>query len=116
MPRLDNFTLEIKTGDARGPEHPQFSINGFPLDFDEAEGSTDAGADLKATGTPRSFPHSLVLKGPEDGQAAWAIESITATYRCDGVEPYTVQLGAVTLDDHSDLNIWHEPPPVTYDV
>lgn len=116
MPRLDSFTLEIKTGDARGPEHPQFSINGFPLDFDESEGSTDAGATLRATGGPRSFPHSLVLKGPDEGADDWRIESIAATYYCDGVEPYTVRMGEVALDDNADLNIWHEPPPITYDV
>ena len=116
MPRLDTFTLEIKTSVSPGPDHPQFSINGFPLDFEESEGSTETDGTLKVTGEPRSFPHNLLLIGPEEGESDWEIESVTATYHCDGAEPYTVLMGEVTLDGNSDLNIWHEPPPETYDV
>ena len=34
MPKLDTFTLEIKTGARPGPEKPIFNITGFPLEFE----------------------------------------------------------------------------------
>lgn len=116
MPKLDSFTLEIKTGERRGPEKPIFNINGFPLEFEEMSGGTGAGETLKATGSVFSFPHALALIGPSDGNAPWDIESVRATYQCANTEPYTVHMGAVTLDDESNLNVWHEPPPPTFDV
>lgn len=116
MPKLDTFTLEIKTGERAGPDTPMFNINGFPLEFDEVEGSTEPGEVLKATGNPYSFPHALALMGPDEGAEPWDIESIRATYHCANLEPYTVRLGSVTLDDESNLNIWYEPPPPTFDV
>ncbi len=116
MPKLDTFTLEIKTGERPGPEKPMFSINGFPLEFADAKGGAGSGETLKVTGNPMSFPHGLALTGPDEGQAPWDVESITATYYCANMEPYTVHLGAVSLDDESNLNIWHEPPAPTFDV
>ena len=115
MPKLNAFTIEIQTGESEGPEQPQYSINGFPLDFDEMEGGSGAGEKLTASGAPQSFPHTLLLRGPEQGH--WDIQSVRLTFECgDGDEPYTVQLGAVTLDNESDLNIWHEPPMPVFDV
>jgi hypothetical protein len=114
MPRLNTFTLEIKTGENAGPERPQYSINSFPLDFDESEGSVAPGAVLKVTGTPQSFPHTLLLMGPSEG--CWDIESVHATYDCADEDPYTIHLGAVSLDDNSDLNIWYERPVTAFDV
>lgn len=116
MPKLESFQVEIKTGDRRGPETPRFNINGFPLDFDTTEGSTDSGETLKAVGSPGSFPHALTLAGPDEGEQPWDIESIRITYDCMGQEPYSVRLGAVTLDDESDLNIWHDRPAPVFDV
>jgi hypothetical protein len=116
MPKLDRFTLEIKTGKRGGPKTPMFNINGFPLEFDEAEGGTGPGESLKAVGAPFSFPHALALIGPADGAEPWDIESVRATFECANMDPYTVRLGAVTLDDESNLNIWYEPPPPTFDV
>lgn len=116
MPKLDSFTLEIKTGARRGPEKPIFNINGFPLEFEEMNGSTGAGETLKATGSVFSFPHALALIGPSEGNPPWDIESVRATYQCANMEPYIVHMGAATLDDESNLNIWHEPPPPTFDV
>lgn len=114
MPKLNSFTLSIKTG-SHGPGGvPQYAINGFALDFDEASGSIDAGATLYATGNPESFPHSLTVIGPPEG--LWDIESIEASYQCVGEEPYSVRLGAVTLDDQSDLNIWYQRPERVIDV
>lgn len=114
MPRLERFDIEIDTGEHPGPGSPQYAINGFPLDLDAGEGSTAAGATFKASGEPRSFPHSLVLRGPDDG--TWDIQSVRITYTCGDMAPYSVSLGAVSLDDQSDLNIWHEPPMPIWDV
>lgn len=116
MPKLNQFKLEIKTGTLPGPEKPSFSINGFPLDFDDTEGSTEPGATFTAIGSPNSFPHSLVLMGPERGQEDWDVASVTATFECERMEPYVVRMGAITLDDNANLNIWHEPPLPTFDV
>lgn len=116
MPKLNEFTLEVKTGANPGPETPNFAINGFPLEFEEFEGSTEAGATFTAKGFPNSYPHSLVLKGPERGSSDWDIVSAVVRYECDRVEPYEVRLGSVTLDDNDDLNIWHDPPLPTFDV
>jgi hypothetical protein len=114
MPRLESFTLKIKTGD-RGPEAlPRYEINGFPVDFDEASGGIAPGDTLEVTGNPQSFPHTLVLTGP--GQGVWDIEGIEALYRCGDEEPYAVRLGAASLDDHSDLDIWYTKPDPVIDV
>ncbi|MCC6145199.1 MAG: helicase [Candidatus Hydrogenedentes bacterium] len=114
MPKLDAVTLKIKTGTQGPGEMPQYIINGFKLDFEQLEGGTGPGETLVAVGEPQSFPHSLHLTGPKSG--SWEIEGIEATYECAGFEPYTVRLGAVTLDDESDLNIWHERPAKLIDV
>ena len=113
MPKLERFTIEIKTGERGGPENLQYLINGFPLDFDETEGGTGRGDTLTASGSPQSFPHALLLRGPEEG--SWDIESVHLSYEC-GDDDYTVNLGAVVLDSESDLNIWHEAPMPTFDV
>jgi len=114
MPRLETFSVRIKTGEAGPRTIPRYSINGFNIDFDELSGACGPGEVLEATAHPQSFPHSLILIGPEEGE--WDIEGMTITYECDGSEPYTVKLGAVHLDDASDLNIWHERPPKVIDV
>lgn len=114
MTRLDTFELEVRTGAHQGPEHPRYRINGFPVEFDAFAGGTGSGETLKVTGNPRSFPHGLVLAGPDDGQ--WDIEFAEVTYCCAGEGPFTVRLGAVTLDSESDLNLWYERPPHTFDV
>jgi hypothetical protein len=114
MPRLESFELKIKTGE-RGPNRtPRYEINGFALDFVEIEGGNGPGETLELAADPQSFPHSLVLVGPESGQ--WDIAEVEATYNVMGGDPYTVRLGAVTLDEESNLNIWHERPAVLLDV
>ena len=114
MPRLDSFSLDIKTGKQGGPARVQYGINGFPLDFDDSEGGTGSGESIRVSGNPQSFPHMLTLRGPDEGQ--WDIESVDITYHCSGEEPYSIRLGAVTLDDNSDLNIWHERPLPVFSV
>lgn len=114
MPRLERFELKIKTG-AKGHGGPlKYSINGFPLDFEEVRGGTAPGELAEVAGEPQSFPHTLQLIGPESGE--WEIECIEATYHCQAEPPYSVQFGKVLLDDASDLNIWHPRPPKVIDV
>jgi hypothetical protein len=114
MPRLETFELAIETGERGMTESPKFSINGFPLDFDRMEGGVGSGETIEALGSPGSFPHSLTLGGPREG--AWDIAAIRVTYHPAGEAPYTVRLGAVTLDAESDLDIWHDRPAETLDV
>ena len=114
MPRLESFSIKIKTGDAGLQDTPKYSINGFPLEFDEATGSVEAGETFEGKGFPQSFPHTLLLSGPTDG--TWDIQGIEATYQCAHFEPYTVRLGAIQLHDNADLNLWYEPPPKALDV
>lgn len=114
MPRLEQITLTIRTGEHGRTEPPRYEINGFQVNFDELDGGADAKQTLTAVGRPRSFPHALTLVGPEEGR--WDIEGIEAVYECGGLEPYTVRMGAVTLDGETSLNIWHEPPLPTLDV
>jgi hypothetical protein len=114
MPRLTAFDLKIKTGDAGREDMPKYSINGFTLDFEQATGGCGTGETLEATGSPDSFPHTLVLRGPESGR--WKIDEITATYYPAGEPPYTLRFGAVELDDRSDLNIWQPRPAPAFDV
>lgn len=114
MPRLQTFHLKIKTGDQGPRTVPRYSINGFNIDFDEVAGGTGPGEVLEATGHPASFPHTLILSGPSEG--AWEIKEIEAKYEVDGGEPYTIRMGPLTLDQKSDLNIWHPRPPKVLDV
>ncbi len=113
MPILQSVTLRIRTG-ARGIDRvPLYAINSHEIPFDEIKGGCQSGETLDVSGSPRSFPHSLVLLGPDEG--AWDIEEIDVTLHTDG-EPYTVRLGAITLDGETKLNLWYECPPVLLDV
>ncbi len=114
MPRLEKICLKIRTGAQGLDALPKYSINGFPLEFDETKGGTGAGETLEATGHPQSFPHTLLLSGA--GRGAWDIEEFEATYHCARMEPYTVRLAPISLDHDADLNIWYEPPPKVIDV
>ncbi len=114
MPKLITFTLKIRTGEHGLDHSPQYAINGFGLGFDEVKGGTGPGEAAELTGNPESFPHSLLLAGPERGQ--WDIADIEVTYHCAGEPAYSVRLGKVTLDDHSDLNIWYARPERVIDV
>jgi len=114
MPRLETFDMKIKTG-KRGPDKaPWYEINGFKLDFDEMTGGNGPAETLELTGEPQSFPHSLVLVGPSEGE--WDIEGIEITYHVMGAPPYTLRLGGVTLDAETNLNIWYDRPPKVIDV
>jgi hypothetical protein len=114
MPKLNTFEIQIKTGASGCSDPPKFKINGFPLDFENPQGSVQAGDAFCGVGAPQSFSHSLVLCGPSSGK--WDIEEATMTYDLGGEPPYTIRFGAVTLDEESDLNIWQERPAPTFDV
>ena len=114
MPRLESFTMKVSTGERGLAELPKYAINGFPLEFDEVKGGFGPGESAETLASPQSFPHSLVLVGPEEG--AWDVREILITYHCAGAQPYSVRLGAVTLEDDTDLNIWHQRPARVLEV
>lgn len=100
--------LTVKTG-ARGLEKPpEYAVNGFEVEFDELHGDTAPGGTLSVVGYPESHPHTLVLCGPAEG--AWDIETAEVTYHYEDETPYTVRLGAVSLDAESNLNLLHNRP------
>jgi len=114
MPRLDTFSIELTTGDSPRKGPLKFIINGFPLEFEDVEGGTGVGETFKGTGAPGSFPHALLIHGPEEGD--WEIEGFNVTYHPNGEEPYRIRFGGVTVDSSSDLNIWAERPQPVMDV
>ena len=114
MPKLNTFDVVVKTGSNGLDRAPRWCINGFVMDFEQAEGAASPGTTFKGSASPGSFPHTLLLRGPDAGK--WEIESAQVTYYPNGEPPYTVRLGAVTLDDDADLNIWHDRPAPVFDV
>ena len=46
----------------------------------------------------------------------WEIEKIRVDYECEGEKPYTVNWGAITLDEPSEVSLWQDPPVPTFDV
>ncbi|MBI5095948.1 MAG: hypothetical protein HZB26_26375 [Candidatus Hydrogenedentes bacterium] len=114
MPKLESFTVRLRTGQRAPSAPPTYVINGFLVEFDKTSGAAKPGEVYEATGEPGSFPHSLLLCGPKEG--AWDIDEVSVTYHCHGEDAYTIRLGAVTLDDASDLNIWYERPAPVFDV
>jgi len=114
MPKLNSFDVTIKTGDKGAGVAPKWSINGFIVDFEQSKGGTSAGETFHGIASPGSFPHTLLICGPESG--IWNIDETRITFYPHGEEPYTVRLGAATLDEESDLNIWIERPQAVFDV
>lgn len=114
MPRLETFDIRIHTGARGNAGTPHYIINGFPIEFESHSGSTEPGCEFEAHGNPGSYPHSLLLSGPESG--SWDIEQVTITYHHHLEEPYTVRLGQCTLDDDSDLSIYHPRPLPVFSV
>ena len=114
MPRLESFTIKITTGDNGRDDIPGFAFNSIPCEFEEVSGNAKTNEAMEGFFAPRSFTHSFVLKGPEQG--SWDIKETEITYLVDGQEPYSVRFGAVSLDSNSDMNLWHEPPSEEFDV
>jgi len=114
MPRLETFEITIENGKRGLDRAPAYAINGHELDFEEVNGGNGPGETMRLVGAPRSFPHSLTLTGPDEG--GWDIEKIEATFHVSGGDPYTVCLGAVTLDPETCLNLWYDRPAPVLDV
>lgn len=114
MPRLETIEIAIKTGKRGLDGAPAYAINGHDLEFDEVSGGKGSGETMRLVGSPMSFPHSLTLTGPDSG--CWDIEKVEATFHASGGDPYTVRLGAVTLDHETCLNLWYDRPPQLLDV
>jgi len=113
--------LKIKMGERGLGRNPRYAINGLELDFDEIKGGSGPHETLELTGRPKKFPRSMTLIGPDEG--CWDIEEIVATYQVTtgvynegGAGPYTLRLGAVTLDAETKLNLWYERPPQLLEV
>ena len=103
MPRVNTFKVKVQTGQQGMSEPVHFNFNNHKLPFDNVEGSAESG---------KVFEGSFV--GPESGK--WEIEKITIELDCENEKPYTVQFGAVTLDDKTEVNIWQDPPILAFDV
>ncbi len=95
-------------------EPVHFNFNNHKLPFENVSGSAVAGEVFAGSFDVNSFAHSLTLVGPESGK--WEIEKITVEYDCENEKPYTVNFGAVTLDETTEVNIWQDPPIVTFAV
>jgi hypothetical protein len=113
MPLLDTLELKIKTGQRGLGQPPSYAINGHTVEFEEITGGVGPHETVEVSHSPRSFAHSLMLIGPDEG--FWDIEQIDATFHIGG-NPYAVRLGAVTLDNETKLNLWYDRPPALLDV
>ena len=114
MPKLIGFKINIETGKHGLQEPVKFGINGHELLLEGAQGGTGPGQVLEGGYSVNSFAHSLTIIGPEKGQ--WNIKKITVDYKSEGIEPYSVTFGEVTLDETTEVNIWNDPPTPSYDV
>ncbi len=114
MPRLNTFKVTIETGD-RGTSGPvQFSFNNHTLPFANVQGGTKAGETFEGDFEVNSFPHSLTLVGPEQGE--WQLNKITVDYNCENLPPYSVTFDALALDATNQVNIWQDPPLPSFEV
>lgn len=114
MPRVLTFKVKIETGKQGLNEKVHFNFNNHKLPFENAKGSTEPGENFEGSFDVNSFAHSLTLVGPEKGN--WEIEKITVDYDCEGEKPYQVNLGAITLDETTEVNLWQDPPVPAFDV
>ena len=114
MPRLNEFQIKIETGDPGLDESVHFAINGFKIPFENVKGGTGPGQTFEAGFEVNSHPHGLTLVGPAKGK--WNIKKMSLEYNVDGMEPYTIHFGEVTLDETTEANIWQDPPLPAFDV
>ena len=61
-----------------------------------------------------SMCHSMTLVGPDNGK--WALKKIIVDFECENTPPYSVEFAAVELDESTEVDIWKDPPLVTFDV
>lgn len=114
MPKLNNFKVTIETGDSGAGGPVLFNINSHKLPFENVEGGTGPGETFEGGYDVNSFAHSLSLVGPQEGK--WDIKKIVIDYQIENTPPYSLTLGAVTLDETNEVNIWQDPPLPTFEV
>lgn len=115
MKRLEDFMIKIRTGPRGRDTVPRVCINDSDCyELENVEGSTMSGGILQGAYSPHKVIHRFVLEGPDRG--CWDLEEAEVTLNVRNREPYSVRLGAVTLDAQSDLNLWYESPEDTFDV
>lgn len=114
MPRLNHFMVRIETGPEGLSADPKVNFNGHTLPLTKVDGGTGPGETYEGGLAPMSFVHRMSLIGPDAGR--WTIGKMSVTYDCAGEPPYTVNFGAVTLDESNEANVWKEKPPVVWDV
>ena len=108
MARLRTFVLRLTFGENAPHAMPEYLINGFDVTFDEVTGEIGPGKTVTATAPPESYPHTLVLRGPDTGQ--WDILEGAVTYWYEDEEPWTCPLGAVILREREDLQLLYAKP------
>jgi hypothetical protein len=114
MPRIETFSVAIKTGSVGTQESPRFCFNGYDCEFDEPTGGTGVGQQFEGRFAPRSVPHQLYLSGPTEG--TWEIAGIDIHYELSDGDQYDICLGAVTLDGTNAVNLWRQRPQPSVDV
>jgi hypothetical protein len=114
MPKINTFKIKVQTGQQGMSEQVYFNFNNHKLPFDNVTGSAVSGNVFEGSFEVNSFAHSLTLLGPKSG--VWDIKKISVDYDCENEKPYTVQFGAVTLDEATEVNIWQDPPVPAFDV
>ena len=116
MPRLNNFSIKIETGDAGTDTPVRCAFNGHTLALEKIGGGTGPDEIYEGEFAPRSFAHSFTILGPIEGE--WKIKRMTVTYDCDdgSPDPYTITFGEVTLDASTEVDVWQERPLPTFDV
>ena len=114
MPRVNTFKVTVQTGKQGMSEPVHFNFNNHNMPFENVTGSAESGETFEGSFEVNSFAHSLTLVGPGSGK--WEIEKISVEYDCENEKPYTVNFGAVTLDESTEVNIWQDPPVLAFDV
>ena len=114
MPKVNSFKVKVQSGQQGMSEPVHFNFNNHKLVSENATGSAESGKVFEGSFEVNSFAHSLTLVGPESGK--WDIETISIDYDCENEQPYTVNLGAVTLDETTEVNMWQDLPVPSFDV
>ena len=114
MPKVNSFKVSIQTGNNGIAEPVLFNFNSHKMPFNNIEGSVESGQSFSGDFDVQSFCHSLTLVGPDSG--TWDIESISVEFVCDGEQPYSVNYGAVILDETTEVNLWRGPPAKSFVV
>ena len=114
MPKLKKFKIHIETGNKGIEEPARFCFNSHVLSLEALSGGTKSGETFEGSYTVNSVAHSMTLVGPEKG--TWSIRGITVDFECENTPLYSVEYPAVELDETTELNIWKDPPLLTFDV